>query len=724
MALYKRGDLVWAKMKGFPPWPGIITAPPPELKKQPSKKATLYHCIFFFGTKNYSWIETHKLERYKKGAGNSGAKRSAALREACAAIEAYIENGEGASNFNITPEDDAFDKLVSESKASERPLSPSKPKSKKSGDDSDDGTNSDSSSGIESVKEFPSLLTKSDTKKSSNAGSSPASSPSRVLVSSSPSTVPFSSQSVVPISSPSLAPTSEQTPSTQSPVKEVLKVVASTKDTPKQTSSSDNEKENGTITGNESEEVTANEDEDPLKMDTVIDLAESSSSSGETPKPFVAPDFKSPTQNKSATSSSSKKKQVQQIVRARPFRQLAKPRSVERKSASNDGESRSSSTASSTDTSSNKKRSGTTASSQESSPSEAKKKKRQLYSDADTTTPMFHPHAHSYARRGPAAHLLDRPPNITRPETPPLDLFSVSQTLLDKHITPSPLRFGFLGLGIMGSGMVKNLLNSGHRVIVWNRSPEKSREFAKVGAEMAVTPQDVCSAADITFSCVSGPKAAKDMVFGNCGALREMNSTKAYVEMTNIDKETSLDIAEAVTSRGARYLEAQIQGSKAEADEGTLVILTAGDRSLYNECHSCFEAFGRSSFFLGEVGNASKMNLVIQMIAGITLAGLAEGLALADRCGLQQSDILEVISMTSLKCPMISEKGKCITECSFPTSLALSHMQKDLKLGLKLGDELEQPLPMTAMANEVYKHSKRLGYGDHDASAVYIRARF
>lgn len=82
--------------------------------------------------------------------------------------------------------------------------------------------------------------------------------------------------------------------------------------------------QNGTITGNESEEVTANEDEDPLKMDTVIDLAESSSSSGETPKPFVAPDFKSPTQNKSATSSSSKKKQVQQIVRARPFRQLAK----------------------------------------------------------------------------------------------------------------------------------------------------------------------------------------------------------------------------------------------------------------------------------------------------------------------------------------------------------------------------------------------------------------
>ncbi|CAK9825934.1 Cytokine-like nuclear factor N-PAC [Anthophora retusa] len=214
------------------------------------------------------------------------------------------------------------------------------------------------------------------------------------------------------------------------------------------------------------------------------------------------------------------------------------------------------------------------------------------------------------------------------------------------------------------------------------------------------------------------------MVFGNCGVLTEISPEKGYVEMTGIDAETSQDIAEAITAKGGRYLEAQVQGSKTQAQEGTLVILAAGDRTLFDECQSCFEAMGKNSFYLGEVGNASKMNLVLQLMAGVTLAGLAESMALADRAGLQQKDVLEVLELTSLACPAILDKGRAIIEGGFPTQLPLQHMQKDLRLSLGMSDQLEQPLPLAAAANEVYKHAKRLGYGEHDASAVYIRARF
>lgn len=148
------------------------------------------------------------------------------------------------------------------------------------------------------------------------------------------------------------------------------------------------------------------------------------------------------------------------------------------------------------------------------------------------------------------------------------------------------------------------------------------------------------------------------MVFGNCGVLTEISPDKSYVEMTGIDAETSQDIAEAINGKGGRYLEAQVQGSKTQAQEGTLVILAAGDRSLFDECQSCFEAMGKNSFYLGEVGNASKMNLVLQLMAGVTLAALAESMALADRAGLQQKDVLEVLELTSLACPAILEKGK------------------------------------------------------------------
>ncbi|KAG8302468.1 putative oxidoreductase glyr1 [Homalodisca vitripennis] len=257
-----------------------------------------------------------------------------------------------------------------------------------------------------------------------------------------------------------------------------------------------------------------------------------------------------------------------------------------------------------------------------------------------------------------------------------------------------------------------------------SRLSRQCRDFVKAGAEEGLTPSDVIQMADITFSCVSDPQAAKDMVFGNCGVLPEAGPNKGYVEMTGIDAETSQDIAEAVTGKGGRYLEAQVQGSKTQAEEGTLVILAAGDRSLFDDCQSCFEAMGKNSFYLGEVGNASKMNLVLQLMAGVTMAGLAEGMALADRAGLQQKDVLEVMELTSLACPTILEKGKAIIDANFPTHLPLQHLQKDLKLSLSLGDQLEQPLPLTASANEVFKHAKRLGYGEHDASAVYIRARF
>ncbi|XKL64025.1 hypothetical protein PGB90_004111 [Kerria lacca] len=249
-------------------------------------------------------------------------------------------------------------------------------------------------------------------------------------------------------------------------------------------------------------------------------------------------------------------------------------------------------------------------------------------------------------------------------------------------------------------------------------------EFEKAGAQLGLTPSDVIQASDITYSCVANPQAAKEMVFGNCGVLSEMRPNKSYVEMTSIDAETSQDIAEAISGKGGRYLEAQMQGSKVEAEEGTLVILAAGDKSLFDDCQSCFIAMSKNSFYLGEVGNASKMNLVLQLMQGITLAGLAEGMALADRAGLQQKDVLEILGLTSLACPALLDKGNYMIQGTFSTRMPLQHLQKDMKLSIMLGDQVEQPLPLTASANEVFKHAKQLGYGNHDASAVYIRARF
>lgn len=185
------------------------------------------------------------------------------------------------------------------------------------------------------------------------------------------------------------------------------------------------------------------------------------------------------------------------------------------------------------------------------------------------------------------------------------------------------------------------------------------------------------------------------MVFGNCGVLQEMDTRKSYVEMTSIDQETSKDIEDAITSKGGRYLEAQLQGSKQESEDGQLVILCSGDRSLYDDCLSAFSAMGKNSFFLNSkyfeinsnnmkknkspltgsdltfgnyryilstakiAGSATKMNLVLQLVAGVMISGLAEGMALADRIGLDMKDVMDVMKLTSMACPLVKEKGAC-----------------------------------------------------------------
>ena len=202
-------------------------------------------------------------------------------------------------------------------------------------------------------------------------------------------------------------------------------------------------------------------------------------------------------------------------------------------------------------------------------------------------------------------NFLDRPMfELERASSPSVDIGKTSQKLMDKNIEPSTMNFGFLGLGIMGSGIVRNLLNSGHSVTVWNRTAEKRDEFVKAGAKEALTPGDVVAESDITFSCISDPQAVKDMVFGNCGVLSEINTTKGYVEMTGIDPDTSQDIAEAISLKGGRYLEAQVQGSKDQSQDGSLVVLVAGDKTLFDDAQSCFQAMGKYSYHLGEVGNA------------------------------------------------------------------------------------------------------------------------
>ncbi|XP_034098950.2 cytokine-like nuclear factor N-PAC isoform X2 [Drosophila albomicans] len=605
--IYKPKDLIWAKMKGFTPWPGMIVEPPLDLLSQQRRANT--KCVFFFGSRNFAWIEEHNIKPFEGPWKDELAKVSkpAAFRHAMADIDKYVDNPteiDGQIDVscgmgNHATEAD-FDKI-------------------RDGLDSDENPDaaavaSDTNNGV-----VPHVVGSPDDESE---------------------VPPLASENIANAVAGATSPVVSTTPTAKSQVKR----------TPKAKSSA-----------------------------------------------AVAVSSKQANKAASAKSAAAQKRRVSSHLT--PTGPLGSSGKRGRRVASGDVDQYESPGGDYDGASSSS-----------------------LAARARIDTETF---LGTLTKRAPnAIALLDRPV-VTRPETKTIDMNSRSNTLADRDIVASDQIFGFLGLGMMGSTIVKDLIYTGHKVVVWNRTIDKCQPFVEAGAEVKDTPMDVVEAADIIFCCVSDPKGAKDLVFGNCGVLQLKDlRNKAYVEMSTIDPDTSLDIGEGIKQCNGRYLEAQIHGSRQEAAEGMLIILAGGDRSVFEECHSCFKTIAKNTFFLGNVGNACKVNLILQTILGVSLVGLAEALALADRFSISLNDIIDIFDLTSMKSPLLLAKGKEMAKGDFNPQQPLSHMQRDLRLVLNMAENLDQSMPVTSITNEVFKHTKRLGYSEHDSSAVFVRSRF
>uniref|UniRef100_A0A6U1E969 6-phosphogluconate dehydrogenase NADP-binding domain-containing protein n=2 Tax=Eukaryota TaxID=2759 RepID=A0A6U1E969_9CHLO len=287
------------------------------------------------------------------------------------------------------------------------------------------------------------------------------------------------------------------------------------------------------------------------------------------------------------------------------------------------------------------------------------------------------------------------------------------------------LTVGYLGMGIMGSAMARNLLKSGafKDVYVWNRSADKCSELVAEGAKTAGSAAEVVQACDITFACLSDPAAALACVESTGGVLDGISSGKAYVDVSTVDEACSKRICELVTGKGGVFLEAPVSGSKKPAIDGQLIFLCGGDEALYNRCLPAFEIMGKKSFFFGATGLGARMKLVVNMIMGSMMSAFSEGMSLADKSGLKQEQLLEVLSLGAMNNPLFNMKGPGVIAHNYPPAFPLKHQQKDMRLALALGDDVDQPLPVAAAANEAYKAAKAAGLGDNDMSAVHEAIR-
>jgi glyoxylate/succinic semialdehyde reductase len=283
-------------------------------------------------------------------------------------------------------------------------------------------------------------------------------------------------------------------------------------------------------------------------------------------------------------------------------------------------------------------------------------------------------------------------------------------------------KIGFVGMGIMGEPMCRNLLAKGHDVTVYNRTPAKMEGVVAAGAKAAASLADLVRRSDVTITMVSDPAAVRDVVTANGGILGALSPGKTYIDMTTVSPEASREVARMVRDTGADYLEAPVLGSKKPATDGTLVILTGGDAGLSGRMEPLLLAMGSRVIHMGDTGMAAHMKLIVNQVMGTILCVFAEGSLAGMEAGLSAEKILSVLQNSAVACPAIQLKGPdMLGERVFTPNFPLKHAHKDMRLAVETGKAMGIPAPVTKAACDLFGAARDKGFGDRDLSAV-VRA--
>jgi 3-hydroxyisobutyrate dehydrogenase-like beta-hydroxyacid dehydrogenase len=278
---------------------------------------------------------------------------------------------------------------------------------------------------------------------------------------------------------------------------------------------------------------------------------------------------------------------------------------------------------------------------------------------------------------------------------------------------------GFVGLGLMGSRIVKRLLDAGHAVTGHNRTRSKASALVQAGMQWADTPRAVAEAADITFSMVSDTAALSSVAEGDSGILAGLAPGKIYVDMSTVSPRLIRALAEKAAQQGARMLEAPVSGSVPAVESGTLVIYAGGDTQALDRVRPVLEAFSQKIIHVGGNGQAISMKIAINLNLAPQLVSLFEAVLLAERSGIPRAQALEALLNSVAASTAMKYRGPLILKLPEQVWFSAAMMQKDLRLALDLGRELGVRLRTVELADELLTVAREMGYGEQDFAVLF-----
>jgi 3-hydroxyisobutyrate dehydrogenase-like beta-hydroxyacid dehydrogenase len=276
-------------------------------------------------------------------------------------------------------------------------------------------------------------------------------------------------------------------------------------------------------------------------------------------------------------------------------------------------------------------------------------------------------------------------------------------------------RLGFLGLGLMGYPMARNLLRAGHEVALWSHNAKKAKDLAE--SENGVyceTPRQAGEFAECIFLCVGDTGMSERVVLGQDGIAEGAKPGTVIADASTIAPEAARRMGEALAAKGIEYLDAPCTGSTPGAKGGTLTFMIGGKQEVFDRVRPYFEPMGKRLYYCGAAGMGLHAKLTQNLILSNILMAFNEGIVLSTKAGIDPQLMLEILDNSAAKSGLISYKAPFVIDRNFQTNFATKWMHKDIGLALDTGKDLSVPLPLTGLTQQLFRAAMASGFSEED----------
>ncbi len=277
---------------------------------------------------------------------------------------------------------------------------------------------------------------------------------------------------------------------------------------------------------------------------------------------------------------------------------------------------------------------------------------------------------------------------------------------------------GFLGLGNMGMGMAKNILQAGFPLVAYDIQEEPLKKIKTLGAQLGENPKEVAQKASVSIIAVLNYPQVEQVVLGERGLCEGVSSSDLVIIASTIAPAEVKTLARTLEKQGVKVLDAPISGGKEGAEAGTLTIMVGGEKAEFERCRNIFEAMGKNIYYLGALGSGMSLKLVNNLLVAVNGLAVAEAMVLGVKAGLDPQMMLDIIPKSAGDSWMFRNRAYRMVDRDFTCRGELDILLKDLTFIMDMGRSLKIPLVLSAVAKEIFQMANCLGYGKEDDAAI------